>query len=322
MFSRYEVAEAVWIPVTIDSPDTAHSLEVVDMVRGMTGIFLGGGEPWRLAASLMMESDGVRVDTPVMEAVRDKFEAGALLGGTSAGIMALTDTVTITGGNSWEALVFGAHEDSLETDPINGANLTYDGLGGLQIVEDVLIDAHFTEKARQGRMIRLAAEVGVNKVIGVDEDTGLVCQNQVCRVVGSAGVWLLDMEAAVEDNDGEYWSCNNAMTSYITHGDVIDLSSWTVQFAEGKQDLEENENISVDISDDIFKYRAEPSEYGKVVNSLLKSVDDQTNGTTSESDPVMYQVVFRKVEETIAVLDEEGVISYTNVPVMVSAAAS
>ena len=315
MFTRYQVAEAVWIPVTIDDTDAAHSPEIVDLVRSMTGIFLGGGEPWRLAASLMMVEDGVRVDTPVMEAIRDNMEAGGLLGGTSAGIMALTDTVTITGGNSWEALAFGGQEDSLETDPVNGANLTYDGLGGLWIVEDVLIDAHFTEKARQGRLVRLAAETGVRRAIGVDEDTGLLCQDLVCTVIGSAGVWLLDMEAAVEDNDGGYWSCNNSMTSYITNGDTIDLSSWSVEFADNKQELVEDENIAVDTSEDIFKYRAEPSEYVKVVNSLLMSVDDTTNGSTLESEPVQYELVFRKTEETSAVQNDDGMISYMNVPV-------
>jgi len=315
MFNRYQVAEVVWIPVTIDDPDTAHSLENVDLVRSMTGIFLGGGEPWRLAASLMMVENGVRVDTPVMEAIRDKMEAGGLVGGTSAGIMALMDTVTITGGNSWEALAYGGHVDSLESDPVNGANLTYDALGGLQIVEDVLIDAHFTEKARQGRLVKLAAETGVNRAVGVDEDTGLMCQELVCTVIGSAGVWLLDMEAAVEDNDGEHWSCKNAMTSYITNGDTIDLSSWSVEFADGKQELVEDQNISVDTSEDIFKYRAEPSEYIKVVKSLLMSDDGTTNGTTLESDPVKYRVVFRKTKETSAVLNDDGLISYMNVPV-------
>ena len=42
----------------------------------MTGIFLGGGDPWRLAAALMVEQGGARVDSPVMEAVRAVWQSG------------------------------------------------------------------------------------------------------------------------------------------------------------------------------------------------------------------------------------------------------
>ena len=61
--------EALWIPVT-EEEGTAFSDENVDMIKNMTGIFLGGGEPWRLAAALMQENNGKRQDTPVMSAIR------------------------------------------------------------------------------------------------------------------------------------------------------------------------------------------------------------------------------------------------------------
>ena len=61
------------------------------------------------------------------------MEEGGMLAGTSAGIMALTDDVIVTGGASWEALVFGAHEDE---DGTETNMLTYDPLGGVNIIED------------------------------------------------------------------------------------------------------------------------------------------------------------------------------------------
>ena len=89
------MAEAVWIPVTVDDLSTAQSGHYVNMVtptytlicsgdngqycvevRNMTGIFLGGGDPWRLAAALMVEQGGARVDSPVMEAVRAVWQSG------------------------------------------------------------------------------------------------------------------------------------------------------------------------------------------------------------------------------------------------------
>ena len=88
-----------------EDPDSAYSEAAVALVSNMTGIFLGGGEPWRLAAALMVEEGRARRDSPVMAAVRAVLGRGGLLGGTSAGAEAMTDLGLVTGGESWEALV-------------------------------------------------------------------------------------------------------------------------------------------------------------------------------------------------------------------------
>ena len=93
------------MPVVAEDPDSAHSEASVALVSNMTGIWLGGGEPWRLTAALMVEEGGARRDSPVMAAVRAVLGRGGLLGGTSAGAEAMTDLGLVTGGESWEALV-------------------------------------------------------------------------------------------------------------------------------------------------------------------------------------------------------------------------
>lgn len=60
MFLRYGAAEAVYIPVTFDDPESAFSEDNVAMVDNVTGVFLGGGDPWRLAATLMQTVNSVR----------------------------------------------------------------------------------------------------------------------------------------------------------------------------------------------------------------------------------------------------------------------
>ena len=85
--------------------------------------------------------------------------------------MALTDLAVITGGDSWEALVgaldtylhiylstnlstnvstqaHGAVVDTAMDGDVSG-DLTYDPLGGLQVVRGLLLDAHFHQKGRQ-----------------------------------------------------------------------------------------------------------------------------------------------------------------------------
>ena len=70
----------------------------------------------------------------------------------------------------------------------------YDPLGGLGILQNVMIDAHFSERTRQGRLFRLLVHTNT---VGVDEDTApdsvSVYQggDLDCWVLGSRGVWVL-----------------------------------------------------------------------------------------------------------------------------------
>ena len=84
---------------------------------------------------------------------RKLVEEGGMLAGTSAGIMALTDDVIITGGASWEALVFGAHEDE---DGTETNMLTYDPLGGVNIIEDRFVFIkQLSQLDREGGKVRM-----------------------------------------------------------------------------------------------------------------------------------------------------------------------
>jgi len=323
MFSRYNVAEAVWIPVTVDDLSTAQSGHNVNMVRNMTGIFLGGGDPWRLAAALMMEQGGARVDSSVMEAVRAVWQSGGFLGGTSAGIMALTDLAVITGGDSWEALAHGAVVDTAMDGDVSG-DLTYDPLGGLQVVRGLLLDAHFHQKGRQGRLARLAAHTGTRRALGLDEDTALVCPDLAssCRVIGTQGVWTLDTGSASCSSSGS-WSCSGLVTSYLTQGDSLNLADWSVTFSGDKTvSLARTVVISVEpaaaTSEDVFrKYSTRPgssadSEYHRVAASLLYSHDTETTARTRETGP-RYEARFRQTEATRAVKSAASAqVAYTN----------
>lgn len=65
-----------------------------------------------------------------MAAIRTLWQDGGIVGGTSAGIMALTNTVVINSGVSHSALVYGAWEMAAIN---NSGILTYDSLGNSSI---------------------------------------------------------------------------------------------------------------------------------------------------------------------------------------------
>ena len=301
--------------MSVDDKDSAESEDNVELVRGMTGIFLGGGDPWRLAEALMVTEDGARRDSAVMAAVREMWEAGGLVAGTSAGIMAMTSSQVITGGDSWESLVWGASEDTSMDSDVSG-NLTYDALGGLSILQDILIDAHFSQKARQGRLVRLAADLDLDRGLGLDEDTGLACTGDdlECEVIGTFGVWTLDMasaDGACHERPGPgLWSCGGARTSHLTSGDSLNLQSWDVKVSGNKVDLEVvNENA--ESSEDIF--RKVVGEFERIAISILESESVFTVGRTLEDNPVQYFILFAKTPETSAARNENtGQVSYEN----------
>ena len=304
MFQRFG-APSVWLPVTLEDRSSAYSQENVRLIQSCSGIFLGGGEPWRLALTLLelSQEDGRRRDTPVLAAIKSVRLRGGMIAGTSAGIEALSDSVFVTGGYSWEALTFGASEAGNGTD---SRNLTYDPLGGLGVIEIILVDAHFRARGRYGRLTRLLADTrtGSERAIGVDEDTALVCDvrqaSQSCEVIGSGGVWLLSLPPSDCGESQTGWRCGGVLSSLLTHNDLLTISpaGWNLQFADWKQEVEEVEGLP-DTTEDVFgtTFNEETCqyEYDRVVHSLLTLRTNQTFGRTRERNPRGYKLTFRKV---------------------------
>ena len=211
--------------------------------------------------------------------------------------------------------MWGASEDKSMDSDVSG-NLTYDALGGLNILQDILIDAHFSQKARQGRLARLAADLDLERGLGLDEDTGLACSGADlgCEVIGTFGVTLMDMtssDASCDKNPGPgLWSCGGVKTSYLTSGDSLNLEKWTVEISDSKADLGVV-NESAESSVDIFKKRS--GEFERIVISLLESETFSTMGRTLEDNPVKYSVNFSKTPGTSAARNGgSGQVSYEN----------
>ena len=208
-------------------------------------------------------------------------------------------------------------------------NLTYDPLGGLQLVRGVLIDAHFHERGRQvrlrgggdqpqvtvvqGRLARLAADLGTGLAVGLDEDTALVCPALApsCGVLGAGGVWTLGLSPA--SCGAAPWRCGGLVTSYLTAGDSLQLADWSVHFAGDKEDVLGTGGLAPDQSEDIFGLRLGASEYQRVAASLLLSPAASTaRGRTRQTEPLQYSAVFSRDQGTRARASQGGIVSYSD----------
>ena len=131
--------------------------ETREAIRNSTGIFITGGDQIRLMESLRK--------TDCVTLIRETVRGGAVYAGTSAGASAAS-MLMITGDNGEYA-------------------------AGLGLVPDVIIDQHFSERARLPRLMKIAEEHRLTG-IGIDENTAVVWHGDGMDVEGSGEVTVVD----------------------------------------------------------------------------------------------------------------------------------
>jgi cyanophycinase len=133
-----------------------------------TGIFFTGGNQLRLTTLLG--------GTPVATVIRRRNAAGATVGGTSAGASILSEHM----------IAFGDEGSSV----ISGSVRLAPGLG---LTNRFVIDQHFRQRDRLGRLITALAYNPFAIGIGLDEDTAVfIGPDETLEVEGSGGVTIVD----------------------------------------------------------------------------------------------------------------------------------
>jgi cyanophycinase len=108
---------------------------------------------------------------------------------------------------------------------------------GLGFLPGALVDQHFSQRARLGRLARALFELPPHRRIGfgVDEDTAL--EVDLARgeawVAGSGHVTLLDARTAVRD-PGRRFGARGLRLSMLSQGDSVDLATLAVRTSAGK----------------------------------------------------------------------------------------
>ncbi|MEM1041897.1 MAG: cyanophycinase [Bacteroidota bacterium] len=184
--TRLEAAGAAVTYLPIASREAAALPSNVEAVRAAHALFLPGGDQAKYVERWHR--------TPVAEAVREVYMRGGLVGGTSAGAMILSEVV-------FDARRGSFSSDEGLRDPLAPVLSLTDGFIGL--VEDALIDTHFTERSRYGRLLALLANYHAEtgrwvRGLGIDEGTALaVDPGGIATAIGTgAAVLVLPEEAA------------------------------------------------------------------------------------------------------------------------------
>jgi len=99
---------------------------------------------------------------------------------------------------------------------------------GLGFVRDVIIDQHFAERGRFGRLFGAVAHNPRELGIGIDEDTALVLQGDRFEVIGNGCVYVVDGAGVTHSNIAEARP-DRALSMYdvrlhvLSSGDAFDI---------------------------------------------------------------------------------------------------
>lgn len=191
--------------LNIANREAANAIENCERIKNADVIMFTGGDQLRLSS--------IFGGTAIHQILLDKYKNEAVvIAGTSAGAAASSRNM-IYQGSSKDALLKGE------------VKIT----GGLGFIDDVIVDTHFVQRGRIGRLLYAVASNPGLLGIGLGEDTGLfISEGNTMEAIGSGMVILVDGRNMADTNltdveMGQPVSINNMAVHVMCDGDVYTL---------------------------------------------------------------------------------------------------
>lgn len=187
--------------------EEANAPENIERLKNADVVMFTGGDQLRLTS--------IFGGTAFHHLLLEKYQNEAfVISGTSAGAAASSNNM-IYQGSSHGALLKGE------------VKIT----GGLGFINNVIIDTHFVQRGRIGRLMYACASNPINLGIGLGEDTGLLITNgNSMEAIGSGLIILVDgthmRHTSISDVEmGEPVSIENLIIHVMSIGDHFDLKT-------------------------------------------------------------------------------------------------
>ena len=237
LFDQYEKAfRALGVKhlfnLEINSRDEAKLDSKLRILDDAKGVFFTGGDQVRITSQIG--------DTPIYQRIREIYDDGGVIAGTSAGASAMSETMLVYGGDE-KSHVIG---ESVRMAP------------GLGLIGGVIIDQHFMERGRVGRLIGAVAQNPKNLGIGIDEQTAIVVERgNGFYVLGSGAVYVFDGSEVSYSNIAEE-DLNKTLSIYdlrmhmLSQGDRFDLLKRAPRQMKGRaaEKLPEKEEETAEVA--------------------------------------------------------------------------
>lgn len=190
----------------LDVPDrtTANSEKVKQMIACATGVFFTGGDQLRITSVLG--------GTALLSALEKARHRGLVVAGTSAGASVMSSTMITEG-------------DSDESPKLNTVKMS----PGIGLLSGIVIDQHFAQRGRIGRLLTALAQNPAVLGLGIDEDTAVIIDEDELLVWGSQTVTILDGRGVTHTNasllePNQYLALTHVTTHILPHGYRFNLS--------------------------------------------------------------------------------------------------
>ncbi len=153
--------------VDVSSRADAVAEENLKAVREASGLFFTGGDQLHITSLVG--------GTELQKIIHESYEKGVIIGGTSAGAAMMSNSMILQGDGE-EAPKLGA----VEIGP------------GMDLIVGCMIDTHFSQRGRHGRLLTAVAHYPQDMGIGLDENTAMIVDKGEMRVMGTGAVTIID----------------------------------------------------------------------------------------------------------------------------------
>ena len=196
----------VW-HLNIESREDASSVRAMRILEDATAVFFTGGDQLKITSRIG--------DTPVFSRIYEIFAQGGTIAGTSAGAAIMPETMIVGGGAEKSHRISA----DLHLAP------------GLGFITDVVVDQHFSERGRIGRLLGVVGQNPRMLGLGLDEDTAVeVRPHREFRVLGAGGVYVVDgsdiaLSNVATEETNRTMSLFGVRLHVLSQGDTYDLAT-------------------------------------------------------------------------------------------------
>ncbi|MDS0528284.1 cyanophycinase [Clostridium sp. SHJSY1] len=188
----------------ISNREDAFNTENIDLIKKSSLIFFTGGDQLRITSLIG--------GSPTYDFLKQAGKQGKYIVGTSAGASVMSDIMIVEG-----------------TDEDSPRKCTLKMSPGMGFIENVIIDQHFAQRGRIGRLLTGIAQNPQILGIGIDENTAIIVNsNGMLQVEGEGAVYFVDGSEmsytnVSEQNSEENLSMYNVKLHVLKQGDKFNL---------------------------------------------------------------------------------------------------
>jgi cyanophycinase len=205
MFRKHNVKHVSMIDIA--SREDANDKAALKKIEYADAIYFTGGDQLNIT-SLFGGS-------PLDNLLHEKVRQGVVIAGTSAGAAMMASSMIKDGGSDRSPAVGGVETSS-----------------GLDLIRDTVIDTHFAQRGRYGRLLTALAHHPHILCIGIDESTAIVVKRKRFKVVGEGaatvmcGRWMSHVDLPYR-KEGEPISIFDVRVHLLADGYSYDINTRT-----------------------------------------------------------------------------------------------